>query len=165
MSYRAKAFFSLWILCFMFFTNILSGAEFPNRPWAAVAGFGVAGLRFSPTPKTHFESRFLFGDGVGVSLRGAFHWNRRDWKVRPLLGLEVSALTPFHGSGEKGQTALLFVGGEVPLARRLTLQADVGPAVLHLHETDSQEYSWDYQNVMNVSLNYYFGGLVQKAQR
>lgn len=145
------------------FLLVLSGmvwGEVPKSRWAAVVAYGGGGVRYTPTRPFNLESRVLFGDGMAVSVRGAFQWDREDWKFRPLAGLEFSVLAPVHGKGERGETLALFMGGEVRLAPRLTFQLDVGPAALRIQEENSKKEEWDYQNVLNVSLNWYFGKLI-----
>lgn len=141
-------------------TGVVFG-EVPNRRWAAVAAYGGAGIRYTATPKVNVESRVLFGEGIALSARGAMQWNRPEWKVTPLAGLEMSVIAPFQGKGEHGQAISLFFGGEVPISRRWTVQVDLGPALLRIQGENSKEYDWDYQNVLNLSLNYYFGKAVR----
>lgn len=135
--------------------------EVPNGRWAAVAAFGGAGVRFTPNPRVSLESRVLYGDGAGVSARGGMQWDKEGWKIRPLAGLEMSILAPFHGKGEQGESVLLYVGGEIRLAQPLTFQVDIGPAMLRVKDKNSKKEEWDYQNVLNASLNYYFGKRVR----
>lgn len=131
--------------------------DVPNGRWAAVAAYGGAGIRYTTTRLINFEGRVLFGDGMAVSARGAFQWNKEGWKIRPLGGLEMSFLRPRNGKGESGESLLVFVGGEMRLAKRLTFQVDIGPALLRIHDKDSKKDEYEYENILNVSLNYYFG--------
>ncbi|MBP9699505.1 MAG: hypothetical protein KBD85_05755 [Elusimicrobia bacterium] len=149
------------IALFLGFSGLKSWAEFPNHRWAALATYGGAGLRYALSPRISGEGRVLMGDGLAVSLRGSYLWEKESWKIRPLAGAEVSVLSPFRGEGHQGAAFLLFVGGEVRLAKRWTFQVDMGPAVLRMREEDGQKEEWDYQNVLNVSLNYYFGKKVK----
>lgn len=151
-----------WAIALMLgFAGVNSWAEFPNHQWAVLGTYGGAGLRYAVSPRISGEGRVLLGDGLAFSLRGSYLWEKEGWKIRPLAGAEVSVLTPFRGEGHQGAAFLLFVGGEVRLAKRLTFQVDMGPAALRVREGNGQKEEWDYQNVLNVSLNYYFGKKVQ----
>ncbi|MBK8575742.1 MAG: hypothetical protein IPN90_08710 [Elusimicrobia bacterium] len=158
---RFRAVCGLGVVFSTLFMSEPVRGEVPNGRWAAVAAFGGAGVRFTPTPRVSLESRVLYGDGVGVSVRGGMQWDKEGWKIRPLAGLEASVLAPFHGKGERGESLVLYMGGEIRLARPLTFQMDIGPALLRLHDENSKKEEWEYQNVLNVSLNYYFGKRVR----
>lgn len=151
-----------WVITlFLAISGVKSWAEFPNHRWTALATYGGAGLRYAMSPRISGEGRFLIGDGLAVSARGSYLWEKEGWKIRPLAGAEVSVLAPFRGEGHQGAAVLMFVGGEVRLAKRLTFQVDMGPAALRVQEESGQKEEWDYQNVLNVSLNFYFGKKVQ----
>lgn len=139
------------------FAGVNSWAEFPNLRWAVSGTYGGAGLRYVFSPRICGEGRILIGDGLAASARGSYLWEKEGWKIRPLAGAEMSVLAPFRGEGHQGGAVLMFVGGEVRLAKRLTFQVDMGPAALRMQEENGQKEEWDYQNVLNVSLNYYFG--------
>ncbi len=159
-----------WVMRCLGFAGLLWGGsgvawgEVPNGRWAALAAYGGAGIRYTTPRLINMEGRVLFGDGMAGSLRGAMEWDHEGWKVRPLAGLEASVFAPIHGNGQHGQSLAMFMGGEVRLTRRLTFQMDIGPALFHVWESQSKKAEgWDYQNVLNISLNYYFGKTVRPA--
>lgn len=131
--------------------------EVPEWRWAAIGTFWGAGMRYSATKRMSVESRVLVGDGTAVSLRGTAHWDKEYRKIRPLAGIEVSVLAPVHGKGEKGQSGGLYVGGEIHLIPRLAIQLDIGPTLLRLQNPSTKKNEWEYENVLNISANYYFG--------
>lgn len=130
--------------------------EVPDRRWAAIGTFWGAGLRYVATERMSVESRILVGDGMAASARGTIHWDRPFRKIRPLAGLEMSVLAPFHGKGEKGQSLGLFVGGEIHIAPRVAVQLDIGPAMLRLQNPTTKKDEWEYDNVLNISVNCFF---------
>ncbi len=151
-----------WAIALMLgFAGVNSWAEFPNHRWAVLGTYGGAGLRYAVSPRISGEGRVLLGDGLAFSGRGTYLMEKPGWKVRPLGGMEMSVLSPYRGEGQRGVALLLFVGGEVRLGKRLTFQVDMGPAGLRVKEENGHKEEWDYQNVLNVSLNYYFGKKTQ----
>lgn len=149
----ARIVLSWVLLC----AGSLVGGEIPLRRWAVLGTFGGAGVRWTPQPALHFESRLLLGDGIAGSLRGAWQWPNSDWKIRPLAGLELSRFSTYQGQGEEGHSLVTLVGGEARLSNRWSIQFDAGPGVFRLQNDNNEKDSYEYENVFNVSLNYYFG--------
>ena len=97
-----------------------------------------------------------FGDDVG-GLR-AYRYFRPVPKTLVFLGLEGDYVH-FKGASSKGSgyAGEFFVGAEYFVLPHLGLQADFGPAYVHIKDTASSLSDGGVEFVFNLGANYYFG--------
>jgi len=145
----------LYLLCTVSFAvrSEVNGGNF-----AVGLNYPGIGLKYFLTDKIPLELKIQTDTNVTVTgLRGYYYFNPSPC-LHLYAGLEMDTLS-FTGEVSKGSgfATLLFIGGEYFLGNSLSLQLDIGPAMISLSDTDTSVSVSGMEFVANLGINYYFG--------
>lgn len=137
-------------------------------PAAAQSRAGASAVQLSPMGA---GVRYFFTDRLGVAVKGEFDRDvrlfglRETWhfktlrkSIQPFFGLEQSAVLFNDGRARAGGYAAgLFAGGEWFISRSFSLQADLGPALVGLRDSESGVTESGVGLAFNFGINWTWG--------
>jgi len=114
--------------------------------------------------------RYFLFNRLSVEIKGQYekdisvggirmnYYLKRQGVVLLFAGVEGDYVS-FEGDTSKGNGYVgeIYVGGETFMARRLSLQLDIGPAFIQLKDKDTKLKEDGVEVVANIGINYYFG--------
>lgn len=146
------------IIISIFFISKAQAIDLNGRLGVGLNYPGV-NVKYGITPKVAIEARGQFEKNITL-FGPRFYYNFSSNKIMNLfLGGEADWIK-FKGEISKGSGFAVetFVGGEYFLTKNLSLTTDIGPAYISLKDADGKKSSEGIEYVVNVGVNYYFGG-------
>lgn len=117
-------------------------------------------LKMVSSKTTTNEIRFMFdSDMYLLGYRGyGYSGNPKSKTFFPFIGFGMDFNT-FKGSLSEGygMSIDLFIGEEMFLGDKISLQFDIGPTMLYLYDSKTGNALFGFDIVANFGLNYYFG--------
>lgn len=127
----------------------------------AALGINYPGLSYRHPLGARYAAELKVQSAGGVTLAGArlYRFLNPAGGITPLLALEADYLS-FKGSDSKGSGMAmeLAVGGEMFMSRSLSLQLDLGPALIMVKDGDTGLSVSGIEYVANFGINLYLGG-------
>lgn len=117
------------------------------------------GIRYEMSYNSLIELKGQFGSDITLAgLRGYYNL-KQITPTKLFAGIEADYIT-FKGEKSEGSgyAAEIFFGGEYFLTSRLALQLDLGPAFISLTDKKTSVKQDGIEVVVNIGINYYFGG-------
>lgn len=117
------------------------------------------GVRYQMSAKTSIEAKVQTETDILVAGLRMYRYFAPGQRGRLFWGLEADTVS-FQGEVSKGSgfAGELFFGGEYFVAKRLSLQMDMGPAYIALTDGDTSVSVNGVEYVVNFGINYYLGG-------
>lgn len=151
----------------MLFTSLLLvlalAAPVLSEPQKGDFGIGLnypgLGVRYQMSDKTSIEAKVQAETNIVVAGMRFYRELSSTRRGRLFWGLEADYVS-FQGEVSKG-TGLageILFGGEYFVAKRLSLQMDMGPAYIALTDGDTSMSVNGVEYVVNFGINYYVGG-------
>ncbi|OGS27866.1 MAG: hypothetical protein A2297_06585 [Elusimicrobia bacterium RIFOXYB2_FULL_48_7] len=155
---------SFVILVTLVFSGSLSSEEGNKGNIGVNINYPGVGVKYFWKDKIALELRGQSVNDEGVEatvygLRG-YKYFKTIGKIETFAGLELDYATfKTENSNGNGYVAELFAGGEYAFARNLSVQMDIGPALVNLTDTSTALSNPGMEYVVNFGINYYFGGI------
>lgn len=148
----------LGLLVMLLFSSF-SHAEIGQGKSAIGLNYPGFGIRYFLSDNFAIEGRGQFTKDIVVGGLRSYYYFKLESKVLLFGGLEADFVS-FKGDKSKGTgfAGELFVGGEYFFAEKLSLQMDIGPAFISLKDKDTSISESGVEFVVNLGINYYFGG-------
>jgi len=149
----------VWLpIIFLLFIGLSSTFVHANtleKRWGIGLGNPYLSMKYHASIRTAYEVRAAFGTGINVySARYYRNFNPKGKSVI-FLGLEAGSIAftkeDIRGSG---YFAMLFVGLERFITKKMTLSLDIGPAYISLSSDDISAQGVEF--VYNLGICYYF---------
>ena len=130
-----------------------------NQKFAVGLYYPGVGFRYNLAPKIGLEARVQSEDKITVlGARGYYYLGDKS-NVKLFTGAGLHTIS-FEGDSSKGTGTALegFVGGEYFIMDYLSLQMDMGMAIISLSDTDNSITESGGEFTYGVGINWYFGG-------
>ncbi|MDI6792092.1 MAG: hypothetical protein QME81_04395 [bacterium] len=142
----------------IFFISEAQAVDLSGRLGIGLNYPGVS-IKYGIGPKVVIEARGQLEEDITVYGSRLYYNFGRDRVMNLFLGGEADYVK-FKGKDSEGSGFAVeaFVGGEYFLMKNLSLTTDIGPAYISLKDDDKDESEKGMEYVVNVGVNYYFGG-------
>jgi hypothetical protein len=134
-------------------------AESIAKRWGVGLNYPGLSVKYGINEKNALELKSQFGEGIFViGPRYYYNFNPKD-KAVIFLGGEVAYIS-FKGDESEGSGFCVggFVGGEYFVNKNFAVSMDIGPVYITLKDKDTSLDESGVDFVLNLGLNYYFGG-------
>jgi len=121
------------------------------------------GFKYNIAPKIGLEARVQSEDKITVlGARGYYYLGDKS-NVTLFTGAGLHTIT-FKGDSSEGNGTALegFIGGEYFIMDSLSLQMDMGMAIISLLDTDNSITESGGEFTYGIGMNWYFGGGMKK---
>ena len=160
--FKARRTLAALLLIFSFSTTAFA-SSLDDAPTSGTVGLGLnypgLGVRYFLTDQYSLEAKAQIEKDTSVGGLRAYRYFSAISGILPFAGLEADYIS-FKGDGVKGSgfAGSAFLGGEFFFARSFSAQFDFGPSYIQLKDKKSSLSVSGIEYVMNIGLNYYFGG-------
>jgi hypothetical protein len=140
-------------------------ADFPKRGTVGIdLNYPGLGIRYFTTDRLSWELRGQYEPGAPViGVRGYFYQVFTPW-APTFLGIEADYIAnKGRYSTAQGMAGEVFLGTEVLVRRRFSVQFDFGPAWIYLKDGAYNISQSGIEYVVNFGLNYYFLGAMKES--
>lgn len=146
------------LLYIILIISVCSTAEAAHRTFGLDINYPGMGVRFFLSNKAALELKGQYLDDIYVAGLRGYYFIRSVKGLNPFLGIEMDYVN-YRGDDSEGigGVAELLAGAEVFITKRLSFQADIGPAFIFLYDDEYEENVDGMEIIMNIGLNWYFG--------
>ena len=126
-----------------------------EKRWGIGLGNPYLSMKYHVSATTAYEARAAFGAGINVYSARFYRNSELKGKSLTFWGLEAGSITfTKEDIGGSGHFAMLFLGLERFITKKMTLSLDIGPAYISLSSDDISVEGVEL--VYNLGIYYYF---------
>ena len=126
-----------------------------EKRWGIGLGNPYLSIKYHASAKTAYEIRAAFGTGINVYSARVYRNSEPKGRSVIFWGLEGGSIAfTKEDIGGSGYFAMLFLGLERFITKKMTLSFDIGPAYISLSSDDISVEGIEF--VYNLGIYYYF---------
>ncbi len=152
---KKKVLVVTFLLLFIGLGSTFVCADTLEKRWGIGLGNPYLSMKYHVSATTAYEARAAFGAGINVYSVRYYRNSKFKGKSLTFWGLEGGTISFIKEDiGGSGYFAMLFVGLERFILKKMTLSFDIGPAYISLSSDDISVEGVEF--VYNLGIYYYF---------